>query len=152
MEERKLKKINRKLSCNLTKKDVLVKPDKYERLLNYYGDEDKVRSRFLCAEAEKQTRNPEASFWIPFCIDVKNFEREAKRIIAPFKNTKRMQQDFVAMNSLMVELYKKYKIPTSVTKYTESTDQKGRYINGVVVVIPFYGELKIVADYEKEKE
>lgn len=122
---------------------MLVKPDKYEKLVNYYGSEKKVKSRFLSANAEKEARNPTASFWIPLFEELKDFEKEVKILVSVFKKSNRKQQDFNELDSKITSLCKDNKIPKICIDYLEERDARGLYICGINLKLPFYGEYKI---------
>lgn len=143
MNSEATKKINRTLTCNLTKNKKIVKPEKFQKLLELYGNEKKVESRFISAEVEKEARNPSIKFWIPFCIEIKKFSKSVKDIISPFKKSERKQKDFNDMDFKIRELCKEFSVPYKCVEYTESKDGRGPYINGMSVDMPFFGKFII---------
>lgn len=124
----KLKKINRKLICNLTGNEIIVKPDKYEKLLNFYLTEEKVKENFICHQGEKNVKNPEFEFWLLHCTEMVTFKDTLFYLISKFNDSDRNQQDVLELQTKATELLNANNLKY---EFTLGQDERGKCVNGI---------------------
>lgn len=139
-----LKKKNRTLKCKITGRDIIVKPDKYERLFKYYGDEDKIKKNFISYSVEKEAREPTFKFWFENCSEMKYFKSRIIKILETFKISKRTQNDVLDLQTQSSHLCNSSGVDFSSIEFIQSDDSKGRYLQGIIIKnIPFIKTYKI---------
>lgn len=129
--DNKLNKVNRVLVCNVTGREITVKPDKYKKLFDYYGSHQKVKDNFICYHVETQLRSPSLSFWFVNCIEVRPMVDELISIFEKFKESKREPSDIQTVQTEMVAALDKNKL--NLNTILQKRDDKGGYISGVVL-------------------
>lgn len=142
--EDKLKKINRTLICNVTGKEITVKPDKYERLIAYFKTEEKTKENFVCYQVENQVREPELSFWLPYCKEFTKFKNVIINFITKYNESNRGNSDVLSLqNDVTQELDS-----NNIKDYTflTGTDMKGACITGLQIKFPFIDPILINID------
>lgn len=136
--EEKLKKINRTLICNVTGKEIIVKPDKYERLIAYFQTEEKVKESFVCYQVENQVREPELSFWLPYCIEFKKFKNIILNSIYKYNESDRVQNDALMLQETVTKELDSNNIKEYI--FLTGNDIKGAYITGLQIKLPFISD------------
>lgn len=136
-----MKKINRILICNATGKEITVKPDKYARLLEYYGSEENLKKRFVSYSVEKEARSPSFSFWFEHSLELKDFRKTICKILTKFNYSNRCHSDVVTLQNEADFLCTEHKISMNNIEFIQSTDEHGGCVVGVKIKnIPFINE------------
>jgi hypothetical protein len=143
-----MKKINRILKCNTTGREITVKPDKYEKLLNYYGTDEAVERKFISYTVEKESRSPSIAFWFSHSIEMVNFKNDLEIILEKFKTSSRVHSDVLTLQNDTTILCTQSNINMANIEFIQSSDSRGGYVIGIKIKnIPFIKEYIIT--YEK---
>jgi|TARA_R110000803_G_scaffold51753_2_gene106788 hypothetical protein len=139
-----IKKVNRTLTCKVTGREIIVKPDKYKKLLEYYGTEEKVQKNFVSYTVEKETKTPTFEFWFSNCIEMKNFEHLITMILNNYRNSDRGTIQVAKLQDDSFNLCDATGINKYNIEFIQSSDDVGRYVSGITIKgIPFIGKYKI---------
>lgn len=136
-----MKKINRILICNTTGREITIKPDKYEKLLNYYGSEKKLKKMFTSYHVEKETRTPTMEFWFSVCSESKQFKKLLYPIFKAFKDSKRTQSDILDLQNNTNQITTNSNIKLENIEFVIDNDERGGFATALRVKnIPFIKE------------
>lgn len=142
----KIKKINRTLICNTTGKEIIVKPDKFAKMVEYHGSEKKAIENFICYEAEKQSRNPELLFWLQNSVEFKSFKEELLRYLKLFNDSSRTQEDVLLMQKSATDLLSRLNIPNY--EFVTQRDSKGGYVSALKLKSIPFSNGEIIINYD----
>ena len=98
-QETKPKRVNRTLKCIVTGKEVIIKPDKYEKLLCRWGDDEQVTKNFICAEVERAIRDRDTGFWVDNSVELQDFRVKIRSILTDFNYSDDKQQAILKLQN-----------------------------------------------------
>lgn len=139
-----MKRVNRILTCKVTGKEITVKPDRYDRLVSYYGSEKKVNKNFVSYSVEKECRIPSFLFWFTYCKEFVNFSKKVKTLLSNFKESNRSIEQVQILQNESIMLCNKSNVDMNNIEFIQDSDNIGRYVSGIKIKnIPFIKEYTI---------
>lgn len=129
------KRVNRTLTCILTGKDVMVKPDKYEKLVARWDEEADVNTNFICFEVEKALRDGDMEFLVSNSLYIKNFKTRITTILTGYNERPRSQESLLRLqNELEAECQKLHSKNFSITTSEDRMSITGFLLKDVAFV------------------
>jgi hypothetical protein len=140
-----MKNVNRTLICKVTGREIIVKPDKYKKLLEYYGTEEKVKDNFVCYNAEIEIRTPRFEYWFSHCEEMADFKSKLFEIFKTFKDSGRTMPDVQVLQTESIKLLNNNGLSDKNIEFIQTRDEKSNYVNGIKLKgIPFIKQYSIL--------
>ena len=138
MNKEKISRKNRVLECVTTGREITVKPDRYLKLVNFFGDDKKVQKNFISYHVEMEARKPTLHFWFSNCLEMKRFKQNILTILTNYYDSDRKQDKLITLQKESFELFDSVNIKRNQVEFIQSSDETGRFVSGIKIVnIPF---------------
>lgn len=145
VEKEQLSRVNRNITCNYCETEKILNPDQYQARYDIYGDEETLKSEFMCKNCEMEMKRNPIAFWTIHGEIFHTLSKNIKNIFDSFKNSNKGPTDVLNLQNFTT----KHLFENSIHQF-EFVIKEGLPISLKIKQMPFVGTVTLNV-YEQRK-